>query len=186
MTLRDQISRLFKWTKRDGRSGSYAAAYAVLKRYRKPLVYLDSTSFEMLLDEAGEIDVEKLRDALRLVCPKGNVERFVANFQKHGTGESDPIRGFVGGGSRALKLTVEGTPPPRVARFALLLIPKKNREHLIGDIEEEYRTVVLPEHGKACARFWYWEQTVLALGFSVWPFVKRILGLTAIWKLIGR
>jgi len=76
--------------------------------------------------------------------------------------------------------------PPRVAQFALLLIPKKNREHLIGDLEEEYRTIALPEFGRFWARLWYWEQTGLALGFYVWPFVKRILGLAAIWKVIGR
>src|SRR5947209_376105 len=31
--------------------------------------------------------------------------------------------------------------------FALLLIPKRNREHVIGDLEEEYRTTVLPQYG---------------------------------------
>ena len=76
--------------------------------------------------------------------------------------------------------------PPRVAVFALLLIPKKNREHLIGDLEEEYRTILLPQYGRFRARLWYWEQTALALGFYAWPFLKKVLGMAAIWKLIGR
>ena len=76
--------------------------------------------------------------------------------------------------------------PPRAARFLLLLIPKRNREHLLGDLEEEYRTIVLPEYGRFWAKLWYCEQAAIAVGFYVWPFIKRILGLAAIWKVIGR
>lgn len=76
--------------------------------------------------------------------------------------------------------------PPRVAQFALLLIPKRNREHLIGDMEEEYRTIALPQYGRFWARFWYWEQTVIAVGHFLVPIIKRILGVAMIWKLIGR
>lgn len=189
MKPRYEISRLLKKSRRDAHSGSDAAAYAVLKRYRNTLLHLANASGEVLLNEADElaaIDMEKLKNAVRLVYPNGDVEQLVADFRKHGFDENDPVHRVIVGYGRALQPTVEGTPSPRVARFALLLIPKKNREHLIGDIEEEYQTIVLPEHGKAWARFWYWEQTVISLGFSVWPFVKRILGLTAIWKLIGR
>jgi hypothetical protein len=76
--------------------------------------------------------------------------------------------------------------PPRSAQFALLLIPKRNREHLAGDLEEEFRTVVLPQHGRFLARCWYCEQVALAIGFYLWPTVKKILGLSVILKLIGR
>lgn len=76
--------------------------------------------------------------------------------------------------------------PPRVAQFALLLIPKRNREHLIGDMEEEYRTIALPQYGLFWARFWYWEQTAIAVGRYLLPAIKRILGFAVIWKLIGK
>jgi len=76
--------------------------------------------------------------------------------------------------------------PPSFAEFILLLIPKRSREHLIGDLEEEFRTTVLPHHGRVLAKCWYFEQVVLAVGFYLWPTIKRILGLTAIFKLIGR
>lgn len=76
--------------------------------------------------------------------------------------------------------------PSRASHFILLLIPKRSREHLIGDLEEEYRTKVLPEYGRFWARLWYWEQTILAIGFYMWPMIKRVLGLAAIWKVIGR
>jgi len=76
--------------------------------------------------------------------------------------------------------------PPKVAQFALLLIPKRNREHLIGDMEEEYRTITLPQYGRFLARVWYWEQTAIAVGRYLLPVIKRILGFAVIWKLIGK
>ena len=74
----------------------------------------------------------------------------------------------------------------RSAQFALLLIPKRNREHLIGDLEEEYRTLVLPQYGQFWAGLWYWAQTSWAIGPYLWMGVKRLLGLATILKLIGK
>lgn len=91
-----------------------------------------------------------------------------------------------------LKLDFEETQeaqkevPPRLAHFALLLIPKRNREHLVGDLEEEFRTTVLPHHGRVLARCWYFEQVMLAIGFYLWPTIKKILSLSMLYKLIGR
>lgn len=51
--------------------------------------------------------------------------------------------------------------PPRTAKFLLLLIPKKNREGILGDLEEEYRTILLPEYGLRLARFYYWWHSLL-------------------------
>lgn len=102
------------------------------------------------------------------------------------------LQGDDDGGASALpesqraKRTLRPVPPPRAAQFALLLIPKKNREHLVGDLEEEYRTKLFPKHGRFWAQLWYWEQTLVALGFYVWPFLKRVLGMAAIWKVMGR
>src|SRR5262249_48174418 len=89
-------------------------------------------------------------------------------------------------GNRILVDRSGADQPPRFAQFALLLIPKRNREHLVGDLDEEYRTIALPQQGRFWARVWYWEQAVLALGFYLWPLLKRVLGLAAIWRVIGR
>lgn len=82
-------------------------------------------------------------------------------------------------------VSLVGTSPPRSAQFLLLLIPKRNREHLIGDLEEEYRTIVLPEYGRFWAGLWYWGQTLGAIGPYLWSGLKRVLGWAAIAKLIG-
>jgi hypothetical protein len=84
------------------------------------------------------------------------------------------------------QITPQPTRPPRSAQFVLLLIPKRNREHLVGDLEEEFHTVVLPQHGRFLARCWYFEQVMLAIGFHLWPTIKKILGLSVLYKLIGR
>ena len=37
--------------------------------------------------------------------------------------------------------------PPPVAEFCLLLIPLRHREDILGDLEEEFKTRVVPEYG---------------------------------------
>jgi len=76
--------------------------------------------------------------------------------------------------------------PPYWGLYCLLLIPKRNREHLIGDLEEEFRTVILPRYGPRKAAYWYWWNVIV----SIVPFgvqlLKRLLGLAVILKLIGK
>ena len=79
-----------------------------------------------------------------------------------------------------------GVTPPRIAEFALLMIPARSREDLLGCLEEEYRTVALPRHGRVRADFWYWSQTFFAVGRYLWPLIQKVLGLAVIWKLIRR
>lgn len=71
--------------------------------------------------------------------------------------------------------------PPTLAKYILLLVPKKNREHLIGDLEEEFWTI-LAQYGVRKARFWYWWQTI----FSIVAFCANALKITVFWKSIGR
>jgi len=56
------------------------------------------------------------------------------------------------------------TTPPRLAQFILLLIPLRQREHLIGDLEEEFETIVVPKYGLKLARLYYaWQVLVETL-----------------------
>lgn len=56
----------------------------------------------------------------------------------------------------------------------------------MGDLEEEYRTIVVPRFGLFWAKVWYSVQAFQAVGSYVWPFVKRVLGMAAVGKMIGR
>jgi len=54
--------------------------------------------------------------------------------------------------------------PPLLAEFCLLLIPLRQREHILGDLQEEFSTVVVPKHGIARARLYYcWQVLVEVL-----------------------
>jgi DNA-binding CsgD family transcriptional regulator len=77
--------------------------------------------------------------------------------------------------------------PPRSAKFLLiLLLSKSNREHLLGDLEEEYRTVLLPEYGPAKARFWYWWQALSSLAPLLWAQLKQAVGLALLLRRVRR
>jgi transcriptional regulator with XRE-family HTH domain len=50
---------------------------------------------------------------------------------------------------------------PIAGRFMLdLLLPRKHRESLVGDIEQDYRTNILPRYGRKAASFWFWKQVL--------------------------
>jgi hypothetical protein len=74
--------------------------------------------------------------------------------------------------------------PPVSAQFLLLLLPKKYRENLVGDIDEEFSTVVLPRHGPRKARLWYWCQVIASIMPFVWAQIKRVAGLVLLWKAV--
>jgi hypothetical protein len=42
--------------------------------------------------------------------------------------------------------------------IALLFVESQNREHLIGDLEEEYFTLIAPTRNALRARCWWWHQ----------------------------
>jgi len=63
--------------------------------------------------------------------------------------------------------------PPHGAQLLLLLISTKNREHLLGDMEEEYTTIVLPEYGRSRAWFWYWWQAAISVASHLWAQLWR-------------
>jgi hypothetical protein len=79
---------------------------------------------------------------------------------------------------------VTSQEPPRVGKLLLLLIPKKNREHLLGDLEEEYQTVVLPKYGLRAARRWYWWHVCISIGPLIWAKLRRVAGLVLLWKSV--
>ncbi|MGA3351220.1 MAG: hypothetical protein ABSC33_19500 [Candidatus Sulfotelmatobacter sp.] len=67
--------------------------------------------------------------------------------------------------------------PPKAAKFILLLVPKRNREHVVGDLEEEFYTVVVPEYGLRRAQMWYRWHVIIAIAPFLWAKIKRALGL---------
>jgi hypothetical protein len=89
--------------------------------------------------------------------------------------------------TRIVKL--QTSPPdeartPRIAKFVLLLVPRKNREYLLGDLEEEYLTILLPDFGLRAAQFWYWCQVLSIIRPFLWAGFKRFAGFVLLWKSV--
>jgi hypothetical protein len=56
--------------------------------------------------------------------------------------------------------------PSTSATFLLyLFLPKDDRETLLGDLDEEFATVILPKFGPFRAWLWYWVQTLSAVAY---------------------
>jgi hypothetical protein len=72
--------------------------------------------------------------------------------------------------------------PPRFPKFLLLLVPRRNREHLLGDLEEEYSTLVVPEYGRRLADVWYWWHSLISLGWFIYDRLKYVTGFVLLWR----
>jgi hypothetical protein len=77
----------------------------------------------------------------------------------------------------------EESRPPDAAKFILLLMPKIYRDCLIGDLEEEYRSV-LHKYGARKARLWYWVQVTWSVMPVLWDQVKKLGSVAAFIKFI--
>ena len=78
-------------------------------------------------------------------------------------------------------------PPPRSAEFILsLVVSGEDCEAILGDLEERFRTRILPRYGLRKARFWYRVQVLRCL----WPYVKaglrRLARLEWLFRLLWR
>lgn len=64
------------------------------------------------------------------------------------------------GASAAQHVECEINPPNRAEMLLHFGLPKRDREYMIGDLEEEFRDVILPKYGPRVAARWYWWQAV--------------------------
>lgn len=88
--------------------------------------------------------------------------------------------------SHAYRLQKQGTDaPPPAPGFLLLLVPKKEREFLLGDLEEEYRTRALRD-GRSKALIWHWRQVGVCICSFAWRLLKKAADAGLIWRLLSR
>jgi hypothetical protein len=74
--------------------------------------------------------------------------------------------------------------PPELAQdLVSVLLPRKTRDSVIGDLREEYRGTQVPARGEAGANAWYWRQLAgFVLDASLLPGV--LLGLMLIGRML--
>lgn len=63
-----------------------------------------------------------------------------------------------------------------------VFVPKRSREHLMGDLEEEYRADIVPSRGWVRAWCWWWRQVLGIAGPYIWQRVTRVLRLEVVLR----
>ena len=70
--------------------------------------------------------------------------------------------------------------PPSAERLACYLLPRRQREAILGDLEEDYRTTFLPKFGPREARRMYWAHFIRSVAATVpawiWAAVVGAVG----------
>lgn len=67
-------------------------------------------------------------------------------------------------------------PPKRAEQLLLLILDKKGREYLVGDLREEYAELAAKQ-GERFAKVWYYKQVTA----SAWPLIRKAVG----WGLLA-
>jgi hypothetical protein len=73
-------------------------------------------------------------------------------------------------------------PSPLAAaeRILCYILPKRRREEILGDLEEDYWTTFLPKYGPRKARRMYWSQFIRSVAaivpWSVWAAIVGAIG----------
>ncbi len=75
------------------------------------------------------------------------------------------------------------TIPKSAEKLLYFILPKSAREHLPGDLEEEYRTKILPKFGPRYAKIWYWKQAVGSIGPILRSQMLKLFGLASVAKV---
>ena len=87
---------------------------------------------------------------------------------------------------RPVREEAESINLPRTAEYLLYFwLPKKDREAIPGDLEEEYN-LIAQKFGCRKADVWYWKQVIFSIGPIVLARLKRIGFVTALAELFRR
>lgn len=89
------------------------------------------------------------------------------------------------GNSVAHQFAEENDPPNRAEMLLHFGLPKRDRECMIGDLEEEYRSVILPKYGAGVAARWYWWQAVRSVAAAFGARVRVWLSFGGLARAAG-
>ena len=80
----------------------------------------------------------------------------------------------------------EAVDPPEHAELLLHLVPRRDREYILGDLEEDFRTAFLPKFGPEKARRLYWWHAVRSVLAVVLGRVRWLIRVAAVGWLVGK
>jgi hypothetical protein len=74
-----------------------------------------------------------------------------------------------------------GSRPPKMPSVLLeVFVPRRDRDAIIGDLEETYREEFLPRYGRRTAAFVYWVRCLREVGSFCWPVVRKYVPWTVL------
>src|SRR5258707_1968200 len=77
-----------------------------------------------------------------------------------------------------LDIDISLQPPADATRLLFLLVPRDDREHVVGDLDEAFQ-IVVERTDTRFARRWYWFQAVRTVAYyplrSVTAFAERVI-----------
>lgn len=73
-------------------------------------------------------------------------------------------------------------PPKGAEKMLYFILPGDSREQIAGDLEEEYRSVILPKFGPGYARRWYRMQVAKSIGPVLWEHLTKLIKLGILAK----
>ncbi|HLQ24958.1 MAG TPA: hypothetical protein VK138_03665 [Acidiferrobacterales bacterium] len=81
-----------------------------------------------------------------------------------------------------LTLRTENQPPMSAEKLLYLALPKRLRDSLIGDLEEEFTTQILPKFGPSFAKVWYWKQAAWSVAAVAARQLVKLVGVAWLGK----
>src|SRR5262249_6058800 len=75
---------------------------------------------------------------------------------------------------------------PRLARVIFFFVEKRSREHLVGDLEEEYWALIVQIRTPFQAWCWWCGEALCVAIAYCWKRIRRIVGLAAVVRMRRR
>jgi len=124
---------------------------------------------------ALEIEIQRASLAIATMQPKIDAALSEAARAAQGLGEIvQAMRASEASGQVPPEVSAPGDLKLGLAPFVLTMtVGRASADHLLGDLVEEYRRVMVPERGEAAARNWYRRQVIESLGPLVLARLRR-------------
>lgn len=90
----------------------------------------------------------------------------------------------VPGNVPSLAPKVKPEPPLNACYFLSLVLSPCDRQAIVGDLNQEYWTYIVPEFGERRARLWFWTQTAKSIVPIVSRRVVKLAAGLATWKAV--
>jgi hypothetical protein len=130
--------------------------------------------------------LDKILNAKSPLDDHGKTELFLISDRLYDLANHERVLGPISRSDRLFTQPSATSPlPTGVAPLFTLFVPQKDCNVVIGDLQERY-SISFIALGQRRATVWLWRQVITSLWPFAWAWLKRISGLEAIYRRIGR